>query len=346
MDFQAQLRKILQPFLKSEQSVVLGIDIGTSAVKGVILTSTPAGLELTSWAVERTEGGDVKAGLNRLLTRLKFTTQIPVTSVSGKGTLIRYMDMPRMPLEDLRKSFVYDLDKYFPFDPQSIYTDCFILDGEAKEKKMPVLVAAVKKELVDDRLKLFKEVGIDLSHITINSIATANAFERLGPTVPAQGQAKAILDIGGSVSTLLIIKDRSPRFTRDIFTGSQEMSKQIANALGVDVAKAEQLKSDPGTQAAEVAEACAAALNHLVSEVRLSMDYFMTEKNIQIDEIFLMGGGSLFKGVEELFAKNLGMPAKIWDPVSRLRVNANGAGEIKSYSAQLGVAVGLALSKI
>ena len=332
---------------KPVHSSVIGIDIGTSTVKAVGMAEIGAHLEINSWAVECIEAEDVKGALARLLARIPFADKVPVAAVSGKGTLIRYIDMPRMPLEDLRKSFAYDLDKYFPFDPQSIYTDCFILDGKSREKRMPVLVSAVKKDIIDGRLKLFKEVGIEISHITINSIATANAFERLGLAMAQTTQAKAILDIGGSVSNLLIIKDRIPRFTRDIFVGSNEMTKQIANTLGIDVAQAEQLKSSPGNRGNEVMDACDAAVGNLVSEIRLSLDYFMTEKNIQVDEFFLLGGGALFKGIEGVFEKNLGIPVKKWDPLTDVRLSAPvSSSDIRRFSSQLGVAVGLALTKV
>ncbi len=331
-----------KPFLPP----VIGIDIGTSTVKAVVLGVAGSELEITAWGVERIESGDMKGALSRLLAKIKISDQVPVTAVSGKGTLIRYIDMPRMPLQDLRKSLNYDLDKYFPFDPQTIYTDCAILDGKAKDKRMPVLLAAVKKEIIDERVKLFKEAGVEIGRITVNSIATANVFERLGPPTSQSGNARAILDIGGSVSNLLVLKDRIPRFTRDIFIGSYEMTKQIANILGVDAAEAERLKCAPGDRADEVMDACEAAVSHLVSEIRLSMDYFMTENNMQIDEFFLLGGGSLLKGVEAVFEKNLSVPVKTWDPLAGLRLApAVASSDIKAYSSQLGVAIGLGLTK-
>ena len=61
-------------------------------------------------------------------------------------------------------------------------------------------------------------------------------------------------------------------------------------------------------------------INNLITEIRLSMDYFMTEKNIQVDELFLGGGGSLLKGIEGVFEKNLGLPVKIWNPLVNVRL--------------------------
>ena len=334
---------------KPAQPPVIGIDIGTSAIKAAIINSESNGsYTLTAWGIEKIIDGNVGGALEKLLSNVKSdVSPIPVAALSGKGTLIRYIDMPRMPIEDLRKAFVYDMDKYFPFDPETIYTDCFILDHNAKEKRMPVLVAAVKKELVDERVAMFKSLGVELVDITINSIATTNAFARLGPKLTGSTQAKAVLDIGGTVSNLLIIKDQVPRFTRDIFVGSREMTQQIANILGVDNAQAEELKRDPGARTAEMSEACSASVNHLVSEIRLSLDYFMTEKNIQIDEFFLLGGGSLLKGIEAVFENNLGISVKTWDPLAGLRLSpALASSDIRTYSSQLGVAVGLGLTSV
>ncbi len=323
---------------------VIGIDIGTSSIKAVELARAAGGVEVRHWAIEPLTGTDTKSALKKIGERLRFNGQTLVCAVFGKGTLIRYVDLPRMPLEDLRKSYIYDLDKYFPFDPKSIYTDCSILDPENKDKKMLVLLAAVKKEMVDERLKLFKEAGLELSSVTINSIAIANAFRRLGPSVNASGKAKAVLDIGGSASCLMIFKDSSPRFARDIFVGSHELTKKIANALGVNEAQAEALKLAPGEKLAQVLEACDMPINTLITEIRLSMDYYMTEKNVQVDELFLSGGGSLLKGMSDVFAKNLGLPVKIWNPLESgyLKVPA-ASGEIQNYAAQFGVALGLGL---
>ena len=70
----------------------------------------------------------------------------------------------------------------------------------------------------------------------------------------------------------------------------------------------------------------------------------MTEKNIQVDELFLSGGGSLLKGIEGVFEKNLGLPVKIWNPLVNVRLNAPAASEdIQTYAAQFGVALGLGL---
>jgi len=353
MDFKSLFNQYLEVITRfvprPQQLPVLGIDIGTSTVRAVEISPAGVGFEIRLWAVEAIQGGDVKATLSQLIKKTDYAGQALITSVSGKGTLIRYIDMPRMPLDDLRRSFVYDLDKYFPFDPQNIYTDCFILDPSNADKRMSVLVVAVKKEIVDDRLKLFKDLGLKLEDITTDAVAIANAFARLGPQAagPANDGARAILDIGEDVSNLIILKDMSPRFTRDIFVGGREMTKQIAHGLGVDESEAEAIKKAPGERLDAMLAACEGPIANLIEEIRLSLDYFMTEKNIQVGEFFLLGGGSLLKGIEGVFEKNLGIPVKVWDPVAGLQLSPSVASsDIHLSSSQLGVAIGLGLSKI
>ena len=105
------------------------------------------------------------------------------------------------------------------------------------------------------------------------------------------------------------------------------MTKKIANALGVDAAKAEEMKLQPGDKSAQIIEACDMPINNLITEIRLSMDYFMTEKNIQVDELFLGGGGSLLNGIEGVFEKNLGLPVKIWNPLGSVRLKTPAASQ-------------------
>ena len=328
--------------LKKDQSPVVGIDIGTSSIKAVEVAFSTGGMEIRRWAIEPLGGQNAASALKKIVERLPLGKPLLASSLSGKGSLVRFLDMPRMSLEDLRKSFVFDLDKYLPFDPQSIYTDCAILNPEGKEKKMFVLLAAVKKEMVEERLKLFKEAGLELNRLTLNAVAMANAYKCLGPAVKASNNAKAVLDIGGTISSLLIFQDTFPRFSRDVFIGSQELTKQIANALSIDVAQAEIIKCQPGDKLAQVIDACDTPINNLIGEIRLSMDYFMTEKNVQVDELFLAGGGALLKGIEGVFEKNLGLKVKIWNPLAHAGLKTPVASQdIQNYAAQFGVALGL-----
>src|SRR3989338_4003864 len=217
-----------------------GLDIGMDSCKLITLTGQENSLEALDVLVEPVSNGDFAGSIKKLLDRATAVVKNPSVSVSGKGTLIRYLDMPRMPLADLKKSIELEADKHFPFPKDQIYMDCFILDTQAKDNKMPVLVAAAKKDIIDQRMRLLTELGLQPDFITINAIAIANVFNVLQKDSKnekdpgTKANAFAVLDIGSSISSLIILKDNIPRFTRDIFIGGRDFNNRIANILNVN----------------------------------------------------------------------------------------------------------------
>jgi type IV pilus assembly protein PilM len=146
---------------------------------------------------------------------------------------------------------------------------------------------------------------------------------------------------------MILDKNHSPSFTRDLFVGSQDISKQIATQLGVSFEKANELKLNPGERRNEILKACEPSIQSLVAEIQLSLEYFKTEKNSLVSELFLVGGGSLLQGIEESFEKSLNIPVKVWNPLAGIKLGALvSRSDIQNHSSQLGVAIGLALTKV
>ncbi len=339
----------IKRFLPAEQNFsAVGLDIGAGDCKLVELTKAKDTFELVNWAVEPIHNGDITASIQKIIGQLASPPKSLYTSVFGKGTLIRYIDMPRMSIDDLKSSFGIEADKYFPFAQDQIYTDCYILDDRGKGKTMSVMAGAAKKELVDRRVKLLTELEMPVELIGLNPIVLANTLHVLGVGDEKDSEKKsdviALLDMGESVSSLTILVDNLPRFTRDIFVGGRDFTKAVSNALGVSFQDAENLKRDPGDKLQEVSDACDMTVMNMVQELRLSMDYFATEKNREIDQLLLTGGTSMLNGVVESFGKNLEIKVCPWDPVVGAKIAlGDTAEEMGKNSLKLGVALGLAL---
>src|SRR3989338_9053753 len=347
---------IVQKFIpQSETKSFVGIDLGTNSCKLVELVRKGEKYQLTNFAVEPILNGNAKETVKKVWGKVSEAGRSPATAVSGKGTLIRFITMPRMNLAELKSSFALEADKYLPFPQDQIYMDCYILDSKGKENKMSVLIAASKKELVDSRVKALNELGLHPELITLNSIAVANALSALGvksETSAAAGgkeeksSAVAILDLGGEVSSLTILIDNLPLFTRDIFIGGQEITKNISRAMGLSIEDAEKLKYEPGDKLTEILNASDSILADLISEVRLSFDYFVTEKNIPVLLLLFTGGGSMLGGVMDVLAKQLEVKVMRWDPIELLDLGPGISKEaIASQGSKLTVALGLALSQ-
>ena len=334
---------------KKTHTPSIGLDIGTHSCKIVELIPTEDSFSILNWAIEPIGSHGLAETIKKILDRLDIETKSVYTSISGQGTLIRYLDMPKMPLADARRSFAIEADKYFPFAKEQIYTDCFIIDSKSHDNKMSLLVAAVKKELIEHRIQLLAGLGLQADFIGINSITIANIFNALQQKVDpstdvAKSNAIAVLDIGESTTSLIILKDNIPQFTRDIFIGGRELNKSISNVLGVSLEEAEKIKCHPGDKIEQVLNACDAVLTNLASEIRLSFDYFATEHSAQISKLFLTGGSSLLERTSDFFIKNLDTSVEKWNPFTSLRLLPGvSETELNKNAAYLGVALGLAL---
>jgi type IV pilus assembly protein PilM len=343
---------IKQQILTSGDDGVIGIDLTPTTCRAVELRQKKSGFELVRWCVEPVDGTDEKGALARLLEKMGPSVRsIPVVvGVSGKGTLIRHIDMPRMTSADLKRSFPLEADKYFPFPKETVYTDCFILDPQGSDKKMPVLVAAVKKDIIDARMKLFKEFDIDPQAVTIASIAVANTFMAFPPPACSAadlgGKAVAMVDVGDTLTSLMIISDGMPRFTRDIFMGIADVTRRVANLTGLSLpqARALCLSNDSKEHAEDIQKSVEAVFANLVNELKVSFDYFSTEKKLPIGRVCLVGDGAHVQGAEAVFAANFNIPLVAWEPALMLPGGADREGFVKE-GRRMTTAIGLALGE-
>ncbi len=344
--------KIKELIPKAKAKTSVGLDIGTSSVKVVRINNLAGNHEIDAFAIEPVVNDDVAAAIIRAMEKSGIETKAVNTSVSGQGVVIRYVLMPKMPLADIKSSISLESDKYFPFPLEDVVMDCCILEERPEENKVIVLVAAAKKDLVEQRVALFSNLELEAETIYTDSIAMANLFNVLGSSISKDDMkaaserslAVAVINIGATSSNLNIIKDNLPRFTRDIFSGGLDFTRRISNIFGLNMKSAEGLKTAPGDQKAKVLEACESVLNNLLTETRLSFDYFETENNIPVSLLYLSGGGSGLLGLDEIMKQNLAIEVKPLQPFLGLTVNPKLSEDNLTCSAnKLSIAIGSAL---
>ena len=357
------MSKLLEKYLSVVKEILpqkthmssVGIDLGAYSFKAVELNQKGDTVEIANWLIEDIGPAGMGEALKKIIEKLKLDNKGINIAIAGQGTLIRHIDMPQMSLTDLKKSFEIEADKYFPFSNDQIFTDCFILSPKGKENMMSVLVAAAKKEIINHRLSLFSSVGLQPQLISMNAVALANAFNTFArldllkrniPKDQAPLQATAVLDMGESICTLIILKGDLLWFTRDIFIGGRDLTKRISNTLDIGIPEAEKIKCQQGEKSSAIASACESILMNLISEIRLSFDYFVEENNMQISKLYLTGGSSLFEGVTDFFRKIIDVPVEMWNLTPLVRTPEGISREAASRNiVKLGVALGLALNR-
>jgi len=322
----------------------IGLDIGTSTVKLVELKFLKDTVELARFNLE-----PMQADLNSQLKRIVPSQAINI-SVSGVSTVIRYIDFPRMNEVELKQALKFEAQKYIPFPINEVNLDSHILKKGLSDSKMLVLVAAVKKDFINQRLKLIQEAGIKANIIDLDSLALVNAFNfsySEEERKDLKNKAVALLNIGASMSNLNILENGLPVLSRDIYIAGNNITQKIQDIFSIDVKSAEELKLNIDKERMDkVVTAAESVLSDLAKELRVSFDYYESQSSSSVARILLSGGGSRFSGLKDMLANLLGIEVESWDPFKQIGIAGNIDSErVKALSGQLAVAVGLALRK-
>lgn len=333
------------PFLKSREKYGQGLDIGTSSVKLIKLKFLKEGFELTDFNLEPiSKPEDLSAAIKKITARLDLKKVN--LSVSGPAAVIRYLSFPRMQQEELRQALKFEASKHIPFSVDQVNLDAFILKQDAADNKMLVLLAAVKKELVAQRLKLMEDCLLEANTLDIDSLALVNAFNfNYSGSDGLKGKTVALLNIGAATTNLNIIEDGLPLMSRDINLAGNNFTQKLMGVFGLGYAQAENLKVNPPKEEAEkISQAVEAVATILAGEIRTSFDYYESQSAASVAKIFLSGGMSLFAGLKDMLANLLSIEVQHWNPLKKIALAQNlDAALTGIISGQFAVAVGLAM---
>ena len=178
--------------LFSKSDHVIGLDIGSSAVKLLELTREK---KETTWRLSNfgmvklppeaiVDGAVMNTNvvvdaIRELVARHKIKTKEVCTSVSGHSVIIKRINLPVMTPEELEESIHWEAEQYIPFDIQDVNIDLQILDSEGDEAgQMEVLLVAARKELVNEYVSLIQEAGLNPSIIDVDAFAVDAAYAR------------------------------------------------------------------------------------------------------------------------------------------------------------------------
>ncbi len=322
--------------------ISIGLDIGTHTLKSVKLRFTNDAVELCGFDLQ-----PVESGLGEALKKIKESEKARVNiAVSGPMTVIRYAEFPRMEEAEFIQALKFEAQKYIPFSLNEVNLDGSILKEGLPDNKMHVLIAAVRKELVVQRLKLLEEARIKVNLIDIDALSLINAFNfSYGQDQAIKEKPVALLNIGATTSNLDILENGIPYLSRDISVAGNNFTHRIADTLGIDFKSAEAIKVNPDSQqAAKMAGVIEPVLANLAEEIITSFDYYESQGTSSVAKLFLSGGGSKLTGLKDMLANSLGKDTEYWEPLKGISLSNNiDSKEISAGSGQLAVAVGLAL---
>jgi type IV pilus assembly protein PilM len=349
--------------LTKKSKAVVGLDIGSSAVKAVELKPAGKGFRVVALASEPVppdsivdgaiiDGAAVADAIRRLFENKAFKTKEVAASLSGNAVIVKKISLPVMTAAELSESIYWEAEQYIPFDIQDVNIDYQILDpgtGPNSKGTMDVLLVAAKKEKIADYTGVIAQAGRVPVVVDVDAFALQNAYE-INYGLDAQA-VTVLLNAGASAININILSGEQSVFTRDISVGGNAYTEAVQKELNLPFESAEQLKKGEPVDGHTFEEAqpiLQSMTESVLLEIQKTFDFFKASATSdRIDRVLLSGGASRVDGFQKALEDRFGTVIEAFNPFQKVTFDADklGIANPEAVVPATAVAVGLALRR-
>jgi type IV pilus assembly protein PilM len=343
---------------------IMAVDLGSRTTKAVCVHRRGKGFALCGQTVLDAPIFDKTISAELLTEHLKAVTQAlqPTTKyvslcVGVSDVQVRFADIPRMPVQDMRQVVKLNPKFYLQQDLHGHVFDCYVSPRPQAPKpadtadpgsspKQRVLVAGARKQLVDNFVQGAKDARLIADSIVPSLIGPLNTFEKAMPEV-FEKEAVALVDLGFKNTSICIVLEGELILSRVVGIGGDRLTSGLAEALNVSYAEAEGIKIGMPT---EVQTQLESLLVPLGRELRASIDFFEHQQDRPVTQVFLTGASSASEFIVQKLRQELMVECRgiVLNPTTfmELQLPTQQMSEIEQVAPQLTVALGAALAAL
>src|ERR1043166_9360771 len=325
------------PFLdrdgRNKRAQILAVDLGGRRTKAVQIQRRDDTIALTGYAMLDAPVFDKTIPIELLTEHLQTLnqtmgskTKLLVMTVGVNDSVVRPVEMPKIPIDDLRQVLKLNSKTYLQQDLSQYVFDCHIIPpwqqgatpdaAAAGMPKQKVLVTDAHNQLVNGMVEGAKRAGFITDHIVPGLIGPVNSFEMAMPEI-FKSQAIALVDIGFRSTTICLLKNGEFVLNRVVGIGGDRLTTTLSESMNISYAEAEGIKVGV---AHEVQSALESSLTPLGRELRASIDFFEHQQDRAVSTAFISGGSSRSEVIMNALQTELMVECKTWDPAGFLKM--------------------------
>lgn len=305
----------------------VGIDIGARGIRMLQLREHGGIIDVVGAAfvdhVEATEGPTRRAQLADALREAfvtgGFTGRRCVVSLSRTDISTQPVRLPRMPEGDLRQALRWEAAERFGLAREGCEID-YVRTGACPtgtEAREEFLLIAASHARLNEWIDPIMDAGLRPMAVDAWFTALARACSRMHRRESDQETVRAVVEVGASGSTIMILRGDQVAFCKALSLCGQEMDRAVAAHLRMDGPTACDLRSkrlrlaagdpqatpcDPAADRA-VYEAVRPLLGDLVREMTLCVRYYgVTFRGRPPERVVLSGGDAMEPHLDEMIA--------------------------------------------
>ena len=318
---------------------VFGLDISSSSVKMIEIVDAGKGAyRVERYAIEplpreavvdgninnlEAVAESVKRAHKRLSTRTKHVAMaVPSGAVITKKIIVQ----AGLREDELEIQAETEANQYIPFALDEVNLD-FQLVGPAPSnpEEEEVLIAATRKEKVEDRVAVAESAGLKALVMDVESYAQQSALALVVQQLPNGGKDQniAVVDIGANVMNVTVLRNDQSVYTREQAFGGNQLTQDIVSRYGMSVEEAENAKRSGGLPDDYETEVLRPFMDNLSMEVQRALQFFFTSTQYNaVDQILLAGGSAVIPGLDEAVNTRTQVPTMVANPFAAMQTSS------------------------
>lgn len=274
--------------------------------------------------------------IQELLKEYKIKAKRVATAVPMREAIIRIIPLPaELDEQELRDLVLnHEASLYLPFPREEVdldYQKLGFFEDEDGIEKVNVLLVATRREVTDSYLDTFRQAGLEVDILEINSFALIRTIREQLRQFGSK-EAAVLVDIEFDSTEIAIIVDGVPQFSRTVPIGTYQMQTALARAMNLPPSRNPEILRDItipntpfdslSTQGIAVNPGMSALLrivSELTDELRRSINFYLNQSDgLEVVQLLLAGPGGGIGQLDEFFTQRLSVPTMQIDPVSAL----------------------------
>ena len=355
--------EILERLFKTKAPALIGCDISSSSVKLVEIADAGKNVyRVERYSIEplprdAVVDGNInnleavsdclKRGWKRMGTNIKgLALALPSAAVITKKIVVPAGQMEN----ELELQVETEANQYIPFALDEVNLD-FQVIGPAPNSPddVEVLIAASRKEKIEDRVAAAESAGLKAMVVDIESFAIQTAFELIERALPDNGKDQniAIVDVGTTMMNLNVLRNGQSIYMREQPFGGNTLTQEIQRAFGMSPEEAEAAKRTGGLPDTYDVEVLAPFMDTLGLEVARALQFFFTSTQFnQVNHILLAGGCAAIPGIDEVVTRRTSVSSMVANPFANMALSSKiRPKNLATDAPSLMVACGLAMRR-
>lgn len=370
---------------------LVGLDIDTTAVHMVQLRREENGYvvggacstEIAPWGddpeLRRIHTiGAIRQGLSNR----DIDGKLAVCGLRGPEVVVRSFEFPLLPPEEIGSAVGLEASQICPFSPDESTFDYQVTSMDAG--KTQGFWVAANNGLIRSTRQLVHEAGLHCALLDVAGLALLNCLQaspsgsddtQIDGTAP---YGPAVVDIGGSCTTIAIMDHAGRPFIRDTNSGSDQILRRMADEARVpfEIVKAALLNCESARDCAGKADSKAAGpqsvswdnleavCGPLVDDIATTLRYYAAQHGsglpaqgtapgapgVKVERLLVCGVLAGVKEFIELLRAKLHIDVAVWNPVEVLRGDEakarRPAGAGQETGSSMSLAAGLAMRSL